>query len=123
MRDYWTFPGFQDLYLEDSWVLGISQDTNQLTFVVDVVLRESHPFYQPPPVGEQYCYRRGRIRFEEITSLSWTGPSALPAVDAVGELDFGSFDEFEERDGAYMIAGDFGRLEIFSHEPILEFLD
>ncbi|MBT2500166.1 hypothetical protein J7E25_13820 [Agromyces sp. ISL-38] len=123
MRSYWTLPGFEDVYLEDSWVLGIAQEVDSLTFTVDVVLRETHPSYQPPVEGEQYCYRRGRILFEKIRALSWTEPPALPAVDAMGESDFGSFDVFEVSDGAYVIAGDFGRLEVHSQEPTLELVE
>ena len=36
MRDYWTLPGFAELYLEDSWVLGITQVYDALTIIVDL---------------------------------------------------------------------------------------
>jgi hypothetical protein len=43
MSDYWNIPGFEDLYLEDSWVLDIAARPGVLEFVVDLVLRESPP--------------------------------------------------------------------------------
>ncbi len=46
MSDYWSILGFEGLYLEDSWVLDITARPGVLEFVVDLVLRESHPRYE-----------------------------------------------------------------------------
>lgn len=123
MAGYWTLPGFEGLYLEDSWVLSIRPGEATLTLEVDFVLRESHPEYRAPLSGEQYCYRRGRIRFERVTAMSWTRGRAAPATDATGEQDLGSFDEFEVADEVYTIAGDFGTIEVVSERPTAELLE
>lgn len=117
MTDYQALPGLRDVYLEDSWVLSIACDETALVIDVDFVLMASHPRYQVPLSGEQYCYRRGSIRFEGVTDLSWTGRGAAPAVDASGGADFGSFDEFTVAGDTYSIAGDFGRIVLTSSPP------
>lgn len=53
MSGYWSIPGFEDLYLEDSWVLDITARPGVLEVVVDLVLRESHLSYKPPLTGER----------------------------------------------------------------------
>lgn len=121
MAIYWTLAGFENLYLEDSWVLSIRADESALTFEADLVLTESHPRYRNPLAGEQYCYLRGLIRFAKVTDLTWTGRGDPPARDATGELDFGSFYEFEVGDGTYTISGDFGRIEATSSRPTVEY--
>jgi hypothetical protein len=121
MSGYTSIPGFEDIYLEDSWILGIRAEPGSVFLDLDVVLNESHPAYAPPMPGEQYCYRRGAIRFEHVDSLTWTRQTmVVPAIDASGEPDFGSIDEFEIGQGQYTIEGDFGRLEITSSRPTIE---
>ena len=117
MTNYWTIPGFEDLYLEDSWLLEIRPGEETLTISADLVLRESHPAYRTPRSGEQYCYRAGLITFDEVTALSWTDRSHMPAIDASGEEDLGSFDQFEVEDGWYVLTGDFGRIVVASKPP------
>ncbi|WP_241975561.1 MULTISPECIES: hypothetical protein [unclassified Cryobacterium] len=117
MRDYWTIAGFAGLYLEDSWVLHIVARPGVLEFVVDLVLQESHPSYEAPQTGEQYCYRRGVIRFDTVSSLDWKGQGAVPAVDATGEPDYGSIDALEASEDGYVLEGDFGRIAVTSAAP------
>jgi hypothetical protein len=123
MSDYWSIPGFEGLYLEDSWVLAITAWPGALEFVVDLVLRESHPSFVRPAVGEQYCHRRGVVRFEGVSSLRWEGQGAVPATDATGERDYGSVDALRATDDAsYLVEGDFGRIVVASAPPSVEFL-
>lgn len=49
--DYWSISGLDAFYLEDSWVLRIVARPGTLDLVVDLVLRESHPSYEPPSAG------------------------------------------------------------------------
>jgi len=123
MTNYWELPGFEHIYLEDSWVLSIKTSESTLRIAVDFVLRESHPQYRTPRPGEQYCYRRGRIQFGDVTALSWIGEGAAPATDATGEHDLSSFDLFEVVGDEYTIAGDFGRVELVASLPRVEFLE
>lgn len=122
MSTYTTIPGFEDVYLEDSWILGIHVEPGSVAFDVEVVLLETHPLYSPPGPEEQYCYRRGTIIFHQVAEVNWTGQGVVvPAVDASGEQDFGSIDEFELADGSYALEGDFGRLVVRSAEPTLKY--
>ncbi|GEL95834.1 hypothetical protein [Cellulomonas composti] len=121
MSDYWSILGFEGLYLEDSWVLDITARPGVLEFVVDLVLRESHPRYEAPKVGEQYCHRRGVLRFEGVSSLRWEGQGSVPATDATGEQDYGSVDALRVTDDVYTVEGDFGRIVVASAPPSVEF--
>lgn len=117
MAHYWDIPGFEGLYLEDSWVLEIRPVEGTLTILADLVLRESHPAYRRPRPGERYCYREGLITFDDVTDLSWAERGRMPARDASGGEDLGSFDQFEVEDGSYLMAGDFGRIVVISKPP------
>lgn len=120
LSDYTSIPGFEDVYLQDGWILSIRAEPGSVVLDLDVVLNEAHPAYAPPVPGEQYCYR-GTIRFERVESLTWTRQSlVVPALDASGEQDFGSINEFEIRRGQYAIEGDFSRLEITSSRPTMD---
>ena len=112
MSDHWNLPGFEYLYLEDSWVTGVHATPAQLEIAVDFVVREGHPEYAIPAPGEQYCYRSGSILFTGVTALRWDGQGGRPAVDASGELDYGSIDTFAHDGDLYTLAGDFGRIEV-----------
>jgi hypothetical protein len=122
MSDYWNIPGFEGIYLEDSWVLDITARPGILELVVDLVLRESHPLFEPPLAGEQYCHRRGVVRFNGVSSLRWEGQGAAPAIDATGERDHGSVDVLRATNDAYMVEGDFGHIVVASTPPSVEFL-
>ncbi len=112
MSDYWGIPGFEYLYLEDSWVTGIQVTPAQLEIEVDLVLREEHSAYAIPTPGEQYCYRAGTIRFTGVSALRWEGQGRVAAVDAAGEQDYGSIDTFDHDGNGYALTGDFGRIEV-----------
>lgn len=59
MSQYFDLRGFEAVYLEDSFVLGVTATPGLLVVDLDVVLTEDHPSYTPPPPEEHYCYRRG----------------------------------------------------------------
>jgi hypothetical protein len=82
MSDYWTLPSLQDVYLEDSWVRQISVEPHVLRLQLEVVLRESHPFYVAPPPGSQYCYRNGTLLFHVVRRVDWRmgRPTPTPGV-------------------------------------------
>lgn len=118
---YSQIPGFEGVYLEDSWVLQIIREANSLVFVVDLVLLESHPSYSPPTAGEQYCYRRAQVIFGNLRSLRWKSGVSRAATDASGETDLGSFDEFRVRADEYAFSGDFGSIVIAADAPVIRF--
>lgn len=66
--------------------------------------------------GEQYCYRWGRILFTGVTALRWDDQGGPTAVDASGELDYGSVDTFDHDGKLHALTGDFGRVAVAAHE-------
>lgn len=121
--EYQNFPGFDQVYLEDSFVLGIETTQHSAELMLEVVLRERHPLYQHPKAGEQYSYRRGSIRFPGAVDVRWIRASIRPSVDAAGDVDFGNIDALYRESGKYGILGDWGELAIVSDAPEIEFPD
>jgi len=112
MRPYYELNDFDEVYLEDSFVLCAVASPRSVRLLVELVLRESHAAYAPPLVGEMYCYRRGEIVFEAVTDLAWKMYDRRPAIDASGTHDYGGIDLFEFEGNRYVIEGDFGRLSM-----------
>ncbi|WIM94539.1 hypothetical protein ACTOB_006568 [Actinoplanes oblitus] len=113
-----AFPDLADVYLEDSWVLGIASTERDVAFQLDAVLTPSHPLYQPPAPGEQHCYRPARL---SVSSRKLRlDRSELPAAtDASGDSDFGNVDVVAhvvwDGEPAWEMSGDWGILR--SVEP------
>lgn len=118
---YEQLPGFEGVYLEDSFVLAIREDMNRLEFDLEIVLRESHPRYHPPKQGEQYYYEKTTLVFSGVSSKVWTRRSIVAVVDANGETDYGNIDRFELLpSGEYDVEGEWGQVRVRSGVPILE---
>ncbi|SKB11761.1 hypothetical protein PL11201_180015 [Planktothrix sp. PCC 11201] len=47
--NYWQLPGLENIYLEDSYVLGIKTDTS-IEFFLEAILTENHSLYTSPLV-------------------------------------------------------------------------
>jgi hypothetical protein len=43
MAGYETISGLENVYLEDSWVLGVHESDASLSFDLEAVLTEQHP--------------------------------------------------------------------------------
>jgi hypothetical protein len=117
MQPYTDLPGFEELYLEDSWVLDVVAHPQSVEVVCEFVLCEGHPRFGPPQPGEQQCYSRGVIRFSGVRRLDWTsieGGEVLlrPAVDRDGSVDWGNIDHFEFGPNLFDLEGNFGHLRI-----------
>lgn len=112
MSNYFEWEGFEALYLEDSYVLGISEEEEIITFYVEAVLTEKHPLYKAPNEDEQYCYKRGRIVFENIKERNWVSRSQLEFVDSESDADLGNIDSLKLDNNRYNLSGDWGELEL-----------
>ena len=117
---YDQLPGFEGVYLEDSYVLDIKTDANSVDIFLEAVLTEKHPQYTHPKPNEQYCYRKTHLHFSNVKKVAWAQKSMHPYEDANGEVDYGNIDEFYLVDGHYYLAGDWGALNIVSSKPIVE---
>jgi hypothetical protein len=119
---YEDLPGFENVYLEDSFVIDVRATPGEVVFTVEVVLLETHPLYSEPADGDQYCYRRGEVVYREVTALRWERQGLPPAIDLNNEIDYGSFDEFGSRDGQWIANGNWGDLFIESSlSPVVSF--
>ena len=79
-----------DLYLDDSYFLGVTAVGTNLRFRVLFVLETDHPLYAPPKPGEQRCYREGDVVATRPHVLSWTAHRPVIMTDPDGTFDFGS---------------------------------
>ena len=84
MKDYTDFDGFDQVYLEDSWVVAIMATPGRLLFRCEIVLREGHPMHRTKRVEEQYCYGMGVIDFKQVASLHWDDQGRPPSRDPDG---------------------------------------
>lgn len=122
MSKYYEWDDFKNIYLEDSFVLGIEEPENQITFKVEMVLTEDHPLYTSPREDEQYCYKKGKIIFNDVQAINWINRSFQPFTDADGSEDYGNIDLFELSSNGYHLSGDWGEVVINSLAPKIKWL-
>jgi len=108
----------RNIYLEASYVLGVDEQGDALTFGLDAVLTPGHPAYRAPGPDEQYCYRKGALTFAHAKRIEWIRRSFTVYVDATGEEDVGHIDSITVADGTFTVEGDWGVVQIESRsEP------
>jgi len=115
--DYPQLDGFESVYLEDSFVLGIEATPTRLVLLMELVLTPGHPAYHPPAPGEQNCYARATIEFRNVRSLTWAGQGSPPATDASGEMDYGAIDALFRNGSLFHLEGDWGAIDVASDAP------
>jgi hypothetical protein len=120
---YTELAGLEDVYLEDSYVLGLREAAEHLVFLLDVVLTEHHPAYQPPPPDQQYCYHAASLEFPAATRVTWLARHFRPLTDASGAIDYGNIDLFYKEHGHYYLEGDWGKVLVVSAPPVLHLED
>lgn len=123
MSKYCEWDNFKHLYLEDSYVLEINETEDQISFTLEIVLTEKHPFYKPPNVGEQYCYRNGKIIFQNLISVKWLNKNMQSFFDANESRDYGNIDLFVLIPDGYHLMGDWGDVLINSSPPKVVWLN
>ena len=117
-----SIDAFDNILLEDTFVLSWHYASDSLTFSVLASLLQSHPEATPPASGEWACYRPGLIRFSSVSSVSGLLPQAAvpPTHDADGSMDYGCIDELSlVRLGEYRIAREFGVVTVAAREVSL----
>jgi hypothetical protein len=118
--NYWQLAGLENIYLEDSYVLGIKTDT-AIEFFLEAILTENHSLYTSPLPGEQYCYRSITLKFPHPQTYNLTLNKMIPIIDPDGTWDYGNIDEFFLENQTYYLIGEWGELTIVSDSPIIEF--
>ncbi|WP_294043196.1 hypothetical protein [Thiolapillus sp.] len=122
MSKYYDWDSFKNIYLEDSFVLGIEESDNQMSFIVEMVLTENHPMYSSRHKDEQYCYKKGKIIFQDVKSVKWLNKNTRPFTDADDSEDYGNIDFFQLSSDGYHLSGDWGEVIIKSSPPELVWL-
>jgi hypothetical protein len=122
-RPYYEIPGFEELGLEDSWVMGIQEDASGIVFDVDFALCANHRLFAPPLPNEVNSFRRGRMRCAEPSSVIWYRKTMTPNYDLTGEADFGNFDSFYFSGDCFHLDGDWGEIEVVSAPPVVDYLE
>ncbi|MEU9919474.1 hypothetical protein [Streptomyces sp. NPDC051001] len=104
--NYQGLPEFENVCLEDSYVLDITVQPAVLLLRLDLLLPE-HPQNRAPLPGERACFRQATVTFSSVRDLHWTGQGVIkPAVGASGTADFGSVDSLTRHDTNYQLLGD-----------------
>ena len=116
MKEYFNIEVLKDIYLEDSYVLEIIEQSDKILFKIDFVLCESHPFYKAPKINERYCYHLGEIVFAELEKISWIEKNTENySYDANNEKDLGNIDSFFYEGNKYFLEGSWGEVIIKSN--------
>lgn len=122
--NYNQINAFKNFYFEDSYLLNIECESNHVSLNVLIVLTPTHPLYQSPLEGEQYCYKNININFLGAKDVQWLRknlkkiPSELDSVE-----DYGNIDVLCRVGKKYYIEGEWGALEFISEEPKVSYLN
>lgn len=108
MNNYFEIYDLKNIYLEDSFVLGIKEKNNEIEFIVDFVLTENHPLYSIPKENENYCYKKGILLFKGVTSVLWEERKKNFFFDKNNEIDYGNIDCFYFSKNNFRLSGDWG---------------
>lgn len=116
MKPYYEIPVLKHLYLEDSYVIGIETDKMSAQFEIEFVLTEKHEDYHPPLQGEQYCYKKGILKFDNCQDILWHSVKHVRNIDKNLDIDMGNIDAYHFEDTKHCLEGDWGKIEIHSDD-------
>lgn len=119
--NYLAFLGFENVYMEDSYLLEVFEFSSRLVLDLELVLMEKHALYSLPLAGEKYCYKKASLIFPCLKELDWLSRSfsAIRGVDGV--VDYGNIEEFYKLNSYYYVSGEWGELKVSSNLPIIKF--
>lgn len=114
-------PPPDNVLLDDSFVLDVQSDSEQVILKVAAVLTSDHPqFYWPPKPGEQHAYANMTIRI--FGTVQWIeGPFPPRTIDASGERDYDDLGSWwTGGDGVEHIDGEWGRVAVHDAHQTIE---
>lgn len=120
-QSYLELPGFEFVFLEESFVTDVVARPSSVRFSCSFVLTEHHPLYFDPRPNEFYCYLDGILLFEGVSALEWVNQATSPWVDASGELDYGNIDSLEFESNQYFLEGDWGAMTVSADRASIRF--
>lgn len=103
---YFESFALSNVYLEDSFVLSISEASESLIFELEAALTENHPKYEEPKEYETYYYRKASLQFFNICSIDWIDKRLMQYKDREDKFDYGNIDGITINDSSYKLWGD-----------------
>ena len=122
-NNYFERDEFQNIYLEDSFVISIQETKSDITFNCDFVLLEKHKMHSIPKNDEQYCYLKGYVKFSNITQIDWIKRNENVFSNNCYDNDYGNIDIFHIDNEKYYLQGDWGEVIISSKNIELKFFN
>ncbi len=119
MNNYFEIDDLKNIYLEDSFVLDITEKNNEIKYEVAFVLTENHPLYSQPPAKEQYCYRRGTLLFKGVCSVIFDDRNDKCFFDKNDEVDYGNIDYFGFSGANFKLNGDWGKVNFKANSVVV----
>lgn len=111
---------FADVDLTQSYVLSWHVEGDTLFVDIDLLLLDTHPFYEKPRPAEQVCIRPAVIEFPHCDSISAEGASSEEVSDIAGKIPHGPIRSLRRlSSGHYELDGEFGTVLIDAERPIL----
>jgi hypothetical protein len=117
IQEYHTFKSFENIYLEDSYLLDVDISDTKITLTVEAVLTEEHSQYSEPEKEKKYCYQIIDIIFSNVTSYAWNKKNMHLISGGDVAPDYGNIDFFYKEKAQYNIGGEWGTLQIRSNVP------
>lgn len=120
--NYYQLPLFEHVYFEDSYVLGVKEESGSLIFDLEVVLTEDSPLYTMPAFGENYCYKRAELAFCDVSAVNWVEKRFFKNRDSSGGVDYGNIDFFSVDNEDCTLSGDWGVVKLTCKNMSLKIL-
>lgn len=107
-------PAFEGVDLNDSFVLGWTQDDGRLAFYIEASIWPASKYYSTPKEGEYTCYRKAVIEFVGFIEIIGLRPIelTLSSTDPDGSKDYGTVDSLVVSENGFILTGDFGDISI-----------
>ncbi|PIR55489.1 hypothetical protein COU74_00950 [Candidatus Peregrinibacteria bacterium CG10_big_fil_rev_8_21_14_0_10_36_19] len=112
-NNYIKIKDFENIYLEDSWIVDIIVKPSKIEIYLEIVLTTGHINYKAPSKTDQYCYQKGIIMFDEIKEIYWDQSNIQKSTDSLNNIDYGNIDTFYiQNDFNFYLEGGLGVLKI-----------
>lgn len=119
---------FENVDLEDSWVLNwhVNTERQQLIFDLEASLWEGHQYYTAPLPEEYTCYKNAQLIFDNVSNIDGllSMENVKPTVDSDGSTDYGNIEGLRQGEkGIYKLDGEFGEVTVACKDIRLEFIN
>jgi hypothetical protein len=89
---YFELPGFESIFLEESFVVAIQDSAEAFAMDLEVVLTPAHRCYVAPGPEEEHCDRVATLAFRGPQEVNWRSRFDQKFFDASNSSDRGNID-------------------------------